>query len=43
MGTLTAMMLPYTITFLIGWTVMMIVWITLGLPLGPNATIFRVV
>ena len=40
MGTLTSMMLPYTIVFLIGWTLMMIVWITLGLPLGPNSTIF---
>ena len=40
MGTLTSMMLPYTIVFLIGWTLMMIVWIPLGLPLGPNSTIF---
>ena len=40
MGTLTSMMLPYSITFLIGWTMMMIAWITFNLPLGPGVNIF---
>jgi aminobenzoyl-glutamate transport protein len=34
MGTLIAMMLPYTITFAIMWTVMLLAWDALGLPLG---------
>ena len=33
-GTLTATMLPYSIAFLIGWTVMLIAWLLLGLPIG---------
>ncbi|MDQ3486490.1 MAG: AbgT family transporter [Acidobacteriota bacterium] len=37
LGTLVATMLPYSVTFLIGWTLMLIVWILLGLPVGPGA------
>lgn len=33
-GTITATMIPYSIVFLIGWTVMLIAWLILGLPLG---------
>ncbi len=33
-GTITATMLPYSIVFLIGWTIMLIVWLLLGLPIG---------
>lgn len=33
-GTITATMIPYSIVFLIGWTLMLIVWLTLGLPIG---------
>ena len=40
LGTLISTMLPYSITFLIGWTVMMIIWFVLGLPLGPGAGMF---
>ncbi len=36
-GTLVGNMLPYSITFFIGWTLLMILWIILGLPLGPEA------
>jgi aminobenzoyl-glutamate transport protein len=37
-GTLTAMMLPYSITFLVCWTVFLVVyWKVLGLPLGLQA------
>ncbi len=39
LGTLISTMLPYSIVFLIGWSLMMIVWFYLGLPLGPGATI----
>lgn len=36
-GTLISTMLPYSIAFLIGWSVLLIVWYMLGLPLGPGA------
>lgn len=39
-GTLIATMLPYTISFFIGWTLMFTVWFLLGLPIGPGANIF---
>ena len=37
MGTLISTMVPYTVVFLIGWTLMLIVWMMLNLPLGPGA------
>lgn len=37
MGTLIAMMLPYAIAFLLGWSILLIIWFVLGLPLGPGA------
>ena len=40
LGTLISMMLPYSILFLIGWTLLMIVWLTLGLPIGPGAPVY---
>lgn len=39
-GTVVATMLPYTVTFFIGWLVLLITWIALELPLGPGATMF---
>jgi len=39
-GTLVATMLPYSVTFLIGWTVMLVIWIVLGLPVGPGAGLY---
>jgi aminobenzoyl-glutamate transport protein len=36
-GTLVATMLPYSMAFLAGWTLMLILWILLGLPVGPGA------
>ena len=39
-GTITATMLPYSITFLIFWTIMLIVWLSLGLPIGINTPLF---
>lgn len=33
-GTITATMIPYSVVFLVGWTLMLIVWLTLGLPIG---------
>jgi len=39
-GSLIATMTPYSIAFLIGWTLLFIVWYVLGLPLGPGAGLF---
>ncbi len=39
-GTIIATMLPYTVIFLITWMVMLIVWIILGIPIGPGAPLF---
>ena len=36
-GTLIALMLPYSIAFLIAWTIMFIIWIQFGLPIGIDA------
>lgn len=38
-GTLISSMLPYSIVFLLGWTVMLIIWYVTGLPIGPEAFI----
>ena len=39
-GTLLSAMLPYSIAFLIGWSFMLVIWMVLGLPLGPDAPSF---
>lgn len=39
-GTLVSMMLPYTIFFSIAWTIMLIIWMLLGIDLGPGAPIY---
>ena len=39
-GTILAAMLPYSIAFLIGWTIMLLVWVYAGVPLGPGASAF---
>jgi aminobenzoyl-glutamate transport protein len=36
-GTVVGNMLPYSIAFFIGWIALLIAWILLGLPLGPEA------
>lgn len=38
-GTLISTMLPYSIIFLLGWTLLLGVWYALGLPIGPEAFI----
>lgn len=39
-GTLVAMMLPYSLWFLIGWILLLVLWIWLGWPVGPGAPLF---
>jgi aminobenzoyl-glutamate transport protein len=36
-GTMAAMMLPYSIAFLLAWGALFAVWMLLGVPLGPGA------
>ena len=39
-GTLTATMLPYSLTFLVCWTIFFVLWLTVGLPIGIDTSIF---
>ncbi len=39
-GTLVATMLPYTMVFLACWTLLLIVWMLFGWPLGPDARLY---
>lgn len=39
-GTLIATMLPYTIAFMVVWSLLLVAWILLGLPLGPGAGLY---
>ena len=36
-GTVVATMLPYTVAFMLVWSVLLIIWMLLGLPVGPGA------
>ncbi len=38
-GTIIATMVPYSIVFLVLWILLLVAWLTLGLPLGPDAGI----
>ncbi len=38
-GTVVATMLPYTFAFWITWSIVLIIWMLLGLPVGPGANI----
>jgi aminobenzoyl-glutamate transport protein len=39
-GTLVATMLPYSVTFLVGWTIMLVIWVLFELPVGPGAPLY---
>ena len=39
-GTITATMLPYSICFLVFWTLLLILWLSAGLPIGVGTSIF---
>ena len=36
MGTMIALMLPYSVVFLITWTALLLGWVAFGFPLGPE-------
>jgi aminobenzoyl-glutamate transport protein len=39
-GTVVATMLPYSVAFLLVWMVLLVIWLLLGLPLGPGAGLY---
>ena len=39
-GTITATMVPYSVVFLIGWTLMFVIWLVAGLPIGIGTGLF---
>ncbi len=41
-GTVIATMLPYSVVFTLGWMLLLVAWLLLGLPLGPGAGLFLV-
>lgn len=41
MGTLIAAMLPYTLVFIVGWTILFYIWVfLLGMPVGPGSATY---
>ncbi len=36
LGTLISVMVPYSVLFLIGWTLLFVAWFVIGLPIGPG-------
>jgi aminobenzoyl-glutamate transport protein len=39
-GTVVALMIPYTVAFFLVWTVILIIWVTFNLPVGPGAAMY---
>ena len=39
-GTIISTMLPYTFVFFILWSILLIIWVYFGLPLGPGAPMY---
>ena len=37
LGTLISTMLPYSLCFLLGWTILLVIWMMAGFPLGPGS------
>jgi aminobenzoyl-glutamate transport protein len=38
-GTVVAMMLPYTVVLIVTWTAFYILWYVIGIPWGPNSPV----
>jgi len=36
-GTIVSTMLPYSVVFFILWTILLVIWLLMGWPLGPDA------
>ena len=39
-GTITATMIPYSVVFLMGWTVLLVIWLLLKFPIGIGAGLY---
>ena len=39
-GTIMTLMLPYSVAFLLKWGLLLSLWLLLGIPLGPGASLF---
>ena len=39
-GTIIATMIPYSLAFLVVWIILLVAWLLLGIPLGPDASIY---
>ena len=39
-GTITATMIPYSLVFVVGWILLLIVWLAIGLPIGPGVSAY---
>jgi aminobenzoyl-glutamate transport protein len=39
-GTLISAMLPYSVALMIAWSLLLVIWIFLGIPMGPGAPLF---
>jgi aminobenzoyl-glutamate transport protein len=39
-GTVVATMLPFSVVFFIAWSLLLVAWILIGMPLGPGAPLF---
>ena len=40
MGTLMSLLMPYTLFYFLGWTILFAIWFLLGLPLGPGGQLY---
>lgn len=40
LGTLISTMVPYSMSFLVFWTIFMVIWMALGIPVGPGAPLY---
>jgi aminobenzoyl-glutamate transport protein len=39
-GTVIATMLPFTVAFLVVWSLLLVVWLLVGVPMGPGAGLY---
>ncbi len=39
-GTIISTMIPYTVLLLIGWVLLLIIWMLIGIPLGPDGPLY---
>ena len=39
-GTVIATMLAYSVAFMLGWMILLVIWLLMGFPLGPGADLY---